>query len=378
MSAYGYGGKPDQPSPVDVLKKRVRDGKLQGVFLFWGAEEYTKDFYAEKIRALVKDSPLPEFNYILFDAEKQKPGELADAIETLPYMWDSKVIEIRGLTPSRCSVEDGEQIADLLSAVPDYLTVLILLRADDFDGSVKAGKAGQKDEQKAGEADAKKGNRKSGFGLVFDAVSASGLAVEFEPEKGDKLVAWVEKHFAAKKVAVDSGLPAALIGYCGTDMYILQSEIRKLCDVYAGSPLTERDVRTYCCSNESAVMFDIAACMTRHDIAGARKIFTSLRMTPETVPQTVGYLASHYQMMLLVRAGLDAGMGVNRIAAEQKLPVWRVSKAAQSLQAGNVTAEQLKYAVGEIAETDRRIKNRRGNPAAMLELLIYRICCHAG
>ncbi len=378
MSAYGsgYGRKQDELSSVDVLKKRVRDGQLQGVFLFWGEEEYTKDFYAGKIRALVKDAPLPEFNYILFDAEKQKSGELEDAFDTIPYMWDSKVVEIRGLTPAKCTAEEGERIARLLADVPDYLTVLILLRADEFDGSVKAGKAKETDPAK--EKDAEKPGRKSGFGLVYEAVNASGLVVEFESEKGDKLTAWVEKHFNAKKVQIDRGLPAALIAYCGSDMYILQSEIKKLCDVYDGIPLTEKDVRTYCCSNESAVMFDIAACMNRKDIAGARKIYTSLRMTAETVPQTIGYLASHYQIMLLVRVGLDAGKGVNQIAAEQKLPAWRVSRAAQSLQAGNVTAEQLTFAIDQIEETDRRIKNRRGNPAAMLELLIYRICCYAG
>jgi len=31
---------------MDELKKRIKENKLGGVYLFWGEEEYTKDFYA--------------------------------------------------------------------------------------------------------------------------------------------------------------------------------------------------------------------------------------------------------------------------------------------------------------------------------------------
>ena len=65
-----------------------------------------------------------------------------------------------------------------------------------------------------------------------------------------------------------------------------------------------------------------------------------------------------------------------RIASEHKLPFWRVSKAAQSLREGNVSARRLTFAMKAIAEADGRMKNLRGDPVAALELLIYSICAY--
>ncbi|MBP5230887.1 MAG: hypothetical protein ILO68_04085 [Clostridia bacterium] len=382
MSASGYGGRRqyDGPSPMEQLKKRVRENRLDGVFLFWGDEEYTKDFYVQKIRSLVKDAPLPEFAYFPFDAEKMSPPDLSDAIDTPPMMWDRKVIEIRGLRPGKVSSDDGEAYARLLESVPEGVTVLILLRADDMKGAGSSRGDAKSAEGESGDGSGKDGKEKkaNGFEKVKKAVESAGLAVEFASEKGDKLIAWIERHFFAKKVPVSPGLPAALVAYCGQDMYTLQSEIGKLCDAYSGQPLTERDVRTYCCSNESAVFFDVADCLNRKDIAGARKILQGLRVTAETVPMSMGYLAGHYQLMLLVKSGLDAGKPLSAIASELKLPSWRVNRAAQSIRTGNVSAERLRHAAAVIAETDASIKNRRVSPSASMELMIYRICCHAG
>lgn len=366
MSAYANGyGKFNQagPSSLDLLKKRIKDDQLNGVYMFWGVEEYTKDFYAEKIRKIAKSSPLPEFNYIVMDGSKQSPGDLEEAVEALPYMWEHKVIEIRDLNPARMSVSDAEAYASIFSDLPDYASVLILFRADDYDGSAKSGKSEKEGTEK-----------KNGFSVFQKAVEENGLVVEFESEKGDKLVSWITRHFTAQKVQTEPNLPSALISYCGSDMYTLQGEIQKLCDIYSGTPLTEADVKKYCCANESYVFFDVATCLNRKDIAGARKILSGLRLNAETIPMSMGYLASNYQLMLLVKTGTESGKSINQIANEQKIPSWKVSKAATSVL--QVDAAQLRYAVQQIAEADDRIKNRRGNPAATLEFLIYRICAY--
>ena len=242
MSAngYGYGRRNAGPSPGDERKKRIREHRLDGAFLFRGPEEYTKDFYAGKIRALVADAPLPEFNYVLFDAERQSPGDLADAVETLPYMWEKKVIEIRNLKSAGCTVEDGEQYARILEDIPDYATVLIFQRAADTAGTKNAGKTAGSGAESEGDGDGKpKAAKKSGFSLIEKAVEQYGLIVDFEYETGDKLAAWADKHLEAAGVKTEKGFSHALIAYCGPDMYTLQSEITKLRDAYGGKPLTE-------------------------------------------------------------------------------------------------------------------------------------------
>ncbi|MBQ3003715.1 MAG: DNA polymerase III subunit delta [Clostridia bacterium] len=359
-----YYNNQKKPSSLDELKKRIKENTLGGVYLFWGEEEYTKDFYAEKLRKTAKSSPLPEFNYVIFDAETQSVGEFEEATFALPYLWDNKVIEIRNLLPNKVSADDGEYYARIFETLPEYLTVLILLRAGEYGG------AKTNNDSKKAETE-----KKNGFKTLLKSVEENGLAVEFEPERGEKLNNWVAKHFAARGVKIAPNLPSFLVSYCGTDMYTLQGEIGKLCDAYEGKPLTDRDAVKYCCANESYVFFDVAACMNRHDLVGAKRILSGLRLTPETVPMAMGYLAANYQLMVLVKAAMDSGKTASQIAAEHKsIPAWKISKALNSLC--NSDASFLNETVAEIAAADTKLKNMRGNPAAILELLIYKICMY--
>ena len=362
MSAYGN----KQPSSMDELKKCIKENTMSGVYLFWGAEEYTKDFYADKIRKLVKGSPLPEFNNVIFDAETSTPGDLEEAADALPYLWEQKVIEIRNLTPGKVSADDGEAYARILSTLPDYLTVLILMRSGDYNGGTSQNtKKSDKDKEK---------EKRNGFKTLLSAVEEYGLVVEFQTEKGDKLCHWVERHFASRHVKISHSLSSFLVSYCGSDMYTLQGEIQKLCDAYQGTPLTEQDVKTYCSANESHVFFDVASCMVRGDLAGARRILSSLRMTPDDVTMAMGFLASNYRQMALVKSGMDHGKSASQIAAEHKISSWKVSKVVSSLQ--NIDSATLHRAIADIAEADLRMKTRRGDSVAALELLVYRICTY--
>lgn len=363
-----YGNK--KPSSMEELKKRVKENKLGGVYLFWGAEEYTKDFYADKLRKLAQSSPVPEFNYEIFDAETRSVGDFEEATFALPYLWENRVIEIRNLKPKKVYLSEAEEYARIFETLPDYLTVLILLRAGDYNGS-KAGSDAPKEEKN--EED-KPEEKKNGFKTFLAAVEANGLSVEFEPEKGEKLCNWISRHFASRGVKTAPGVPSFMASYCGTDMYTLQGEIQKLCDACGGKAVTEQDVRSYCSANENHVFFDVANCMVRGDLPGARRILAGLKMTPDAVPMAMGFLASNYRLMLLVKAGMDMGKSAAQIATEHKITTWKVSKIASSL--GYVDYAALQFAITEIAEADAKMKTRRGNTAAALETLVYRICMY--
>ncbi len=365
-----YGSK--KLSSMDELKKRVKENKLGGVYLFWGAEEYTKDFYAEKLRKLAQGSPLPEFNYEIFDAETRSVGDFEEATFALPYLWEHRVIEIRNLKPKKVYMAEAEEYARIFETLPDYLTVLILLRAGDYSGSKPSSEPSK--EEKNEETSPEQEERKNGFKTFLTAVEANGLSVEFEPEKGEKLCNWVARHFASRGVKIAPGVPSFMTSYCGTDMYTLQGEIQKLCDASRGNAITEQDVRTYCSANENHVFFDVANCMVRRDLPGARRILAGLKMTPETVPMAMGFLASNYRLLLLIKTGMDAGKSLTQIASDHKISSWKVNKAASSL--GYTDYEALQYAAKEIAETDMKMKTRRGNTAAALETLVYRICMY--
>lgn len=351
----------NEPSGLDELKKRLKDGSAGGAILLWGDEEYTKDHYADKLRKLGKSAPLPDFNYQIFDVETQGPGDFEEATFALPYLWDKRVIELRGLPQPKkarnIKEEDGEYYARVLSSLPEYLTVLLVLRAGEKKLATEKGM--------------------EGFRRVVEAFEKHGLSVEFAPEKSAKLNRWVEKHFASRGVAVDARLVQTLISYCGSDMYTLQGEIEKLCSYakYEQRALTEQDVYTCCCVSENHVFFAAADCMNRRDIAGARRILTGLKMNSrEDISNAIGYLASVYRLMLVAQAGRDAGKTTAQIASEHKVDVKRLNRTIALLS--RAEPGLIRFALTAIVEADQTIKTKRCDAKAVLELLVYRICSY--
>jgi len=341
---------------LDILKKRIKENDISGVFLFCGTEEYTKDHFASLLRKKVDSSPLPEFNHIYFNASSDNVSQLEDAVYSLPYMWESKLIEITDLESARISESDAEDYARIFSDIPDYLTILAVLRSDEHTEEALSAKT------------------KSGLSAFASAVKDHGLIVEFETEKADKLAAWIVKHFNTRDIKFDINVPREMINICGSDMYILQSEITKLSEAYTGSPLTVADVKKYCCVNSSFKYFDIAAALNRRDMVGAKRILDSLELDREKIPMALGFLAKNYSEMLLVKTGIDAGKGYDAIAKELKIPQWRIGKIASVT--GVVDIKTLSFAITQLSNADAKLKSYRGNPKRILELAFYRICTY--
>ena len=339
---------------LDILKSKLKENNISGVFLFCGAEEYTKDYYAAQIRNKVDSSPLPEFNHIYFNAAEDAISDLEDAIYSLPYMWDIKLIEITNIESAKLTEGDINEYSRVFSDIPDYLTILTVLRHDDDDDKEKASK--------------------KALNSFIKAVRENGVAVEFENEKADKLTTWIARHFNAKNIKFDPLVPRELISFCGSDMYILQGEILKLYEVYSGNPITVYDVRKYCCSNSEYKYFDMVSSLIKRDVVLANKILTSLDLDRDTIPKAIGLLAKEYADMLIIKLGIDSGKGLDAIAKETKMPSWLCNKKANALGKTDVSA--LNFAIKELNLADKKIKSYRGNPLRILELAFYRICTY--
>lgn len=344
---------------LDILKERIKVNNLSGVYLFCGPEEYTKDHYASRLRKKVDSSPLPEFNHVYFNASTDKLSDLEDAIYALPYMCDFKLIEITHLEMAKITADDIDEYERIFSDIPEYLAILMVLRADT-----------QSEEAR------KSSSAASGLGAFSKVVKRHGLIVEFDNEKADKLTTWISRHFASKNVSFDANVPREIISICGNDMYILQSEITKLCEVFSGTPLTTNDVRKYCCANSSFKYFDLASALTRRDVASAKRIWESLDIPRDEIPMALGFLVRKYTEMLVVKTGIDSGKSQEQLAKDlgYKDKKWQVGKIAATV--GGVDSHMISYAISQLSSADKKLKSYRGNPERILELAFYRICTY--
>ncbi len=342
---------------IDVLKTRIKENNFSGVYLFCGSEEYTKDHYASILRKKVDSSPLPEFNHLYFNASTDKISDLEDAVYSLPYMWEYKLIEITDLESTHLTEADIEDYARVFSDIPEYLTILAVLRADEKTEEARTAKS-----------------KKSGLSAFSNTVAEHGLVVEFKTEKTDKLVNWIVKHFNAKGVKFELNVPREIINVCGSDMYILQSEIAKLYEVYEKTPLTVHDVRKYCCANSAYKYYDIAAALNRRDLVSAKRIFESLNLSRDELTFAVGALARNYSQILMVKTAVESGKGYDVVAKDTQMASWMVEKVAAS--ARGVDSGLLRFAINQLSNADIKMKSYKGNPHRILEFTFFRICTY--
>ena len=85
-------------SDVMKLKKHLANGDASGVYLFFGEELYLRDIYIEKIKNVIPDDDLREFNLITIDGRETDFDEVTEAVESYPMMSEKSLssLEIQG------------------------------------------------------------------------------------------------------------------------------------------------------------------------------------------------------------------------------------------------------------------------------------------
>ena len=74
------------------LKKTLKDGKTEPLYLFFGEESYLKELYEEKIKELVPDGGFPDFNRFKFEGPDNELNDYDDAWESFPMMAEKKCV----------------------------------------------------------------------------------------------------------------------------------------------------------------------------------------------------------------------------------------------------------------------------------------------
>ena len=77
------------------LKKQLKDGNLSTLYLFFGEEDFLREFYVGKVIDCVPDGGFPEFNHIKLEGNDIPFSDYDDAWESFPMMTDRKLIHIK-------------------------------------------------------------------------------------------------------------------------------------------------------------------------------------------------------------------------------------------------------------------------------------------
>ena len=175
----------------DVFRKQLKKG-LSGGYLFFGDEDYLKSFSLRAAKeAVCPDETFAVFNEIKMDALTYSASALTDAMMPPPMMADQKLITVSGLPISDMKPSEFEELCSALEGLSEYdYNVLII--------SVPAGLIDT-------------GSIPKSPSRTLNALAKYLTPVHFEQISGQRLVAWVGKHFEHNGVSASPTVCSMLI-----------------------------------------------------------------------------------------------------------------------------------------------------------------------
>ena len=322
----------------DFYKSLRNDTVIKKAFLFFGDEDYmklnTKKLLVDKV---CPDETFRDMNVFSFDSIDYTPERLADSFAAAPVFSEEKIVVLGGLNIDGMREGDFKALIEAIESFDKYDGNVILLNVP----SGKLTYSGRETQIKR-----------------FKALCELLLPVRFDKYTPSRLVPWCRRHFEAGGYEPEPEFIKRFIAYTSDDMFILASEIKKLCHFAKANRLDALSfsvVENVCTSYEEFGAFDLANAILARNARQALKILRKEKeMRTEPVLVLASLSASVYDM-IAVKAMISAGMTQEDICVsldKKPYPVKLLSDAVRGVE-----VSELEGMLDRILDSDRKMKN---------------------
>ena len=331
---------------LSELKMGLKQKALGRLYFFHGEETFLLHHYLEQMKKLLLDPLTESFNYHRLNSETFEIRAFADAVENLPMMAETTLVQIDDVDPFKLNESDREKMGEILRDIPDYCTVVFTYITTQWKPDKR-------------------------FKKLWEAVSGSGLIVEFAKQDQKDLIAWVTRHFAANKKRISTALCAYLIDITGGTMTALSSEIDKICAYSGAEEIKKTDIDAVTEPVLDAVVFQMTDQLSagRYDQA-MQKLQQLLKMQQEPLA-ILGAVGSHFRRVSAARTLLDNGKSAFDLQKLCGIPDYPARKTMEA--ARRCTPSFCRKAAQLMLETDYRMKTSFDEQERLLELLILQL-----
>lgn len=343
--------KEEKHTALQELKLHLKSKDLQRLYFFYGEETFLLNHYLGQIKKQLLEPLTESFNYHRLTSETFDILAFADAVENLPMMSEATVVQVDDIDLFKMNESDRTKIAEILSDIPDYCTVVFTY----LTVSWKPDKRQKK---------------------LWDAVSDNGFIVEFAKQEQRDLVAWIGRHFAAHKKRISTDLCVYLIEITGGTMTALSSEIEKICAYSGADEIKRSDIDAVTEPVLDAVVFQMTELLSagRYDQA-MLKLQQLLKMQQEPI-FVLGAVGSHFRQIAAARTLMDNGKSGSELRRlYPALPDFAARKIMEA--ARRYKLEFCRKAAELILETDYKMKTSFDDNERLLEFLILQLAQEA-
>ncbi len=332
------------------LKQSLKNKDLGRLYLFHGEETFLLYHYLGQMRKQLLDPLTEAFNYHRLNNENFDIRSFADAVENLPMMAENTFIQVDDVDPFKMNEADRTKMAEIFGDIPDYCTVVFTFITQPWKPDKRLKK-------------------------LWEAVEENGSIVEFAKQDQRDLIAWVTRHFAARKKRISTELCAYLIDITGGTMTALSSEIDKISSYSGADEIRKSDIDAVTEPVLDAVVFQMTDLLSagRYDQA-LSKLQQLLKMQQEPLA-ILGAVGGHFRRIGTARTLLDNGRNFSELQKLCAIPDYPARKTMEA--ARRFRPEFCRKAANLVLETDYKMKTSFDDSERLLEMLILQLAREA-
>ncbi len=340
----------DRQDALQQLKRSLKEKRADRLYIFFGEETFLLHHYLEQLRKLLTDPVTESFNYHKLTGETYSLQAFADAVENLPMMAETTLVVVDEIDIFKLPEQERDKIAELLSDIPDYCTVVFTYETTPWKPDKRLKKPWQ-------------------------AVEENGAIVEFGKQSQRDLIAWITRHFAANGKTIAPELCVHLIDITGGTMTVLSGEISKICAFSGADHICKADIDAVTEPVLDAVVFQMTDLMGQGDYGAAvLKLRQLFKMQQEPI-QILGAVGGHFRRMSKARTLIDSGKTAGELMKLCGIGDYPARKTMSA--AGRFSRRFYARAAELIMETDRKLKTSYDDPERLLELLVLQLAQEA-
>ena len=337
-------------SAFQQLKAAIKVSQVENLYIFHGEEMFLLRHYLEQLKKLLLDETTESFNYHRLTNENFDLQTLSDVIENLPMMAEHTLVQVDDIDLFKFSESDREKIIEIISDVPDYCTVVFVYETVQWKPDKRVKK-------------------------LWDAIEKNASIVEFAKQEQKDLIAWIGRHFAARKKRISNDLCAYLIDITGGTMTALSSEISKICAYSGADEIHRTDIDAVTEPVLDAVVFQMTDLLGQGRFPQAlQKLQQLLKMQQEPIV-ILGAVGVQFRRISTARTLLDYGSNASELMKLYGMADYPARKTMET--ARSFSSEFCKKAMELILETDYKMKTSHDDNERLLELLILQLAMEA-
>ncbi|RLB12456.1 MAG: DNA polymerase III subunit delta [Deltaproteobacteria bacterium] len=329
--------------PEHILSE-VKRGKFSPFYLFYGENEFYKNYVIEEIRKRFIPDEARELDFQIFYADEMA-NDLSPVIEfvsSFPFMSDKKVAVLRDIDKIRSSALNT--IIGYLNDPVEFACIIFTAQKPDFRVN------------------------------FFKHIKDSKKAIQFKQFNEFETISWIKRKAKEMGIEMKHEACAYLYYIVGNNLYELNSEIQKLFSCYGKDSILGLDEVKFVASPlKDYTIFDLIDTISSKRLADSLRILNTYleREGKEKVLSILGMLIRQFTLIQKTKAILQMGGDIKRVQKEVQPYLFLAKKLIK--QSHFWTEEDIDDVFLRLSEADAYLKMGLSG-SLVLEQLIISIC----